>query len=211
MQNFVIGPLNLSLPSSASKAEVEIPANFALRRRRIAVCRHRRCEQACRNAQTERRSHDIAPDRVRVCPWSSPGHAAPDGASPSAAAASTADRGAATGSASSGTTRCNDADTVYRDRVLHRERYSIWHPRHERDRRSGSSSFTARNAHPTLESCALQRNILGPRYRVRNTQTPVGRLHPRLRRGPAIRPPIRSRHRAFGPSLRRQPRSYSER
>jgi hypothetical protein len=38
MQNFVIGPLNLSMRGSASTVEFEIPANFTVRRRRIAVC-----------------------------------------------------------------------------------------------------------------------------------------------------------------------------
>jgi hypothetical protein len=36
----VIGPLNLSLCRSVSRGELKIPANFAVRRRRIAVCRN---------------------------------------------------------------------------------------------------------------------------------------------------------------------------
>jgi hypothetical protein len=38
MQNFVIGLLNLSPRRSASWSEFKIPANFAVPRRRIAVC-----------------------------------------------------------------------------------------------------------------------------------------------------------------------------
>jgi hypothetical protein len=198
----VIGPLNLSLRSSAPKAECKIPANFARRRRRIAVCRHGGREQACRNAQTERRSHDIAPNRFRVCSWGSPRRAAPGSASATAAAASTADRGAGAATGSAGSSTIRDTNTVYRDCVLHRYRYRIRHPRHEGYRRSRSRSIAAWNAHSNFESGAVQRNLLGPRYRVRHTQTPFGRLHPGLRRGSAIRPPIRARDRDSAPPLK---------
>jgi hypothetical protein len=151
----------------------------------------------------ERCSRDAAPDRVRMYPRSSPRGTAPDTAAASAAAPSNAARGAATagaGNASSGTT--GYTVSVYGDRVLHRQRYRIWHPGLERHGRGGSGSLAARNAHSDYESCALQRNVLGPRYGGRDTQTPFGRLYPRLHRGAAIRPPIRSRDRDPAAALR---------
>ena len=140
-------------------------------------------------------------------PRSSPGAAAPDTAAPSAAAPSTAGpstaaRGAAAaGADNTSTDTIGYTITVYSDCVLHRQRYRIRHSRHERDRRGGSGSPAARNADSPYESCALQRNVLGPRYRGRNTQTSSRRLYPRLRRGAAIRPQIRPRDRDSGPAL----------
>jgi len=161
-------------------------------------------ESAHGNKQTPSGTRDLGPDVLCVCPWNSPGSATPSAATPSAATRSAT--AASSGNASSGTPRCTI--TVYGDCVLHRQRYRIWHPRLERYRRSGSGSIAARNAHSDYESCALQRNVLGPRYGGRNTQTPFGRLYPRLRRGATIRPPIRSRDRDSGPALT-GPRSFS--
>jgi len=135
-------------------------------------------------------------------PRSSPGGAPPDTAAAGAADPSPAARGAATAGAdhaSTDTIGCTS--TVYSDRVLHRHRYRIRHSRHERDRRGGSGSPAARNAHSPYESGALQRNVLGPRYWERNTQTSSRRLYPRLRRGAAIRPQIRPRDRDSGAAL----------
>ena len=133
---------------------------------------------------------------------SSPGGAAPDTAAASPAATNSPARGTpAAGADNASTDTIGYTISVYSDCVLHRQRYRIRHSCHERDRRGGSGSPAARNAHSAYESRAVQRNVLGPRYGGRNTQTSSRRLYPRLRRGAAIRPQIRPRDRDSGAAL----------
>ena len=194
MQKLVIGVLNLSTRSSCIDTPIQDSREFFAATppdRSLRATPPR--EYACHSSTTECRSGNAAHDRLCVCPRSSPGADAPNTATANAPAPDTGAGGAAAAgadNASSGTT--GYTITLHGDCVLHRQRYGIRHPRLERDGRRGSGSLAARYAHSDYESCALQRNVLGPRYGVRNTQTPFRRLYPRLRRGAAIRPPIRS-------------------
>jgi hypothetical protein len=161
-------------------------------------------ESAHGNKQTPSGARDLGPDVFCVCPWNSPGSATPSAATPSAVTRSAT--AASSGNASSGTPRCTI--TVHGDCVLQRSDHCVWHPSLERHRRSRSGGLAAGNARSHHGSCVVQRNVLGPRHRRRNTQTPSGPVYSRLRRGATVRPPIRSRDRDSGPALT-GPRSFS--
>ena len=194
MQKLVVGVLNLSTRSSCIDTPIQDLREFFAATppdRSLRATPPR--EYACHSSEAECGSRNAAPDRLCVCPRSSPGAGAPNTATANAAAPDTGAGSAPAAradNASSGTT--GFTITLHGDCVLHWQRYRIRHPRLERYGRRGSGGLAARNAHSHYESCALQRNVLGPRYRVRHTQTPFGSLHPGLCGGAAIRPPIRS-------------------
>jgi hypothetical protein len=180
MQKLVIGVLNLSTRSSCIGTPIQDSREFFAATppdRSLRATPPR--EYACHSTETECRSGHAAHDRLCVCPRSSPGADAPNTATANASAPDTAASGGDTSGASHGSSRTTgDTITLHGDCVLHRQRYGIRHPRLERYGRRGSGRPAARNAHSDYESCAVQRNVLGPRYGVRDTQTPFGSLHP---------------------------------
>jgi hypothetical protein len=164
-------------------------------------------ESAHGNKQTPSGARDLDPHVLCVCPRNSPGAATPGAASPGAATRSAT--AASSGNASSRTRCC--PITVHRDCVLQRSDHCVWHPGLERHHRSRPCGLAAGNARSHHGSCVVQRDVLGPRYRRRNTQTPSGPVYPGLRRGATIRPPIRSRDRASGQALKAALSALTER
>src|SRR5947208_246874 len=127
MRKLVVGVLNLSTRSSCIDTPIQdlrefFPATPPDRRLRATPPR----EYACHSSEAECGSRNAAPDRLCVCPRSSPGAGAPNTATANAAAPDTR-----AGSAAAYTI------TLHGDCLLHWQRYGIRHPRLERYGRSG--------------------------------------------------------------------------